>query len=106
GHMIETIYSNDNGAGGTTNRVQPNFKMTKNIRQVGKVNANKKIYMEDYVMTFIKQLTGEDYSQCKVAVLIGQFVKVENTRNLFISGAIEVEGIDTTGDIVFSNDTW
>jgi len=104
--MIETIYSNENGTGGSTNRVQPSFKMPKNIRQVGKVNGNKKIYVEDYVMTFIKQLTGEDYSQCKVAVLIGQHVKADNTRNLFISGAIEVEGIDTAGDIVFSNDTW
>lgn len=104
--MIETIYSNENGTGGSTSRVQPNFKMPKNIRQVGKVNGNRKIYVEDYVMTFIKQLTGEDYSQCKVAVLIGQHIKADNTRNLFISGAIEVEEIDTTGDLMFSNDTW
>lgn len=104
--MIETIYSNENGAGDSANRVQPIFKMPKNIRQIGKVNGNRKIYMEDYVMTFIKQLSGEDYSQCKAAVLVGQYVKVENTRNLFVSGAIEVEGIDTTGDITFSNDIW
>jgi LysM repeat protein len=57
-------------------------------------------------MTFIKQLSGEDYSQCRSAVLIGQYVKAENNRNIFISGAIEVEGIDTAGDITFSNDTW
>ncbi|HBY71668.1 MAG TPA: peptidoglycan-binding protein, partial [Lachnospiraceae bacterium] len=62
--MIETIYSSDNETG-TTNRVQPIFKMPKNIRQVGKVSGNRKIYVEDYVMTFIKQLAGEDYSQCK-----------------------------------------
>jgi len=104
--MIETIYSNENGAGNSTNRVQPMFKMPKNIRQVGKVSGKRKIYIEDYVMTFIKQLAGEDYSQCKVAVLIGQYIKVENTRNLFISGAIEVEDIDTSEDIIFSNDTW
>lgn len=103
--MIETIYSSDNETG-TTNRVQPIFKMPKNIRQVGKVSGNRKIYVEDYVMTFIKQLAGEDYSQCKAAVLIGQYVKAENNRNIFISGVIEVEGIDTTGEINFSNDTW
>ncbi len=104
--MIETIYSNENSISKSTNRIQPGFKMPKNIRQVGKVNGNRKIYVEDYVMTFIKQLAGEEYSGCKVAVLIGQYVKLENSRNIFISGAVEVEGIDTSGDIEFTNDNW
>ncbi|HKM28874.1 MAG TPA: LysM peptidoglycan-binding domain-containing protein, partial [Anaerovoracaceae bacterium] len=71
-----------------------------------KSNATKKIYVEDYVMTFIKQLTGEDYSRCKAAVLVGQYVKMENCRSIFIFGAVEVEGIDISNEIVFSNDTW
>ncbi|NLK27812.1 MAG: LysM peptidoglycan-binding domain-containing protein [Clostridiales bacterium] len=104
--MIETIYSNENNNSKSTNRIQPAFKMPKNIRQVGKVSGNRKIYVEDYVMTFIKQLAGEEYSGCKVAVLIGQYVKLENCRNIFISGAVEVEGIDTSGDIEFTNDNW
>jgi LysM repeat protein len=80
--------------------------MPKNIRQVGKSNATKKIYVEDYVMTFIKQLTGGDFSGCKLAVLVGQCIKLDNCRNIFISGAVEVKDIDTTNEIVFSNDTW
>lgn len=104
--MIENIYSNENGDINQTSRVQPNFKMPKNIRQVGKTSANKKIYVEDYVMTYIKQLTGEDYSKCKIAVLVGQYAKIENVRNIFISGAIEVEGVDTTSEINFSNESW
>ena len=104
--MIETIYSNESGDNNQTARVQSTFKMPKNIRQIGKSNATKKIYVEDYVMTFIKQLTGEDYSRCKAAVLVGQYVKLENCRSIFIFGAVEVEGIDISNEIVFSNDTW
>ncbi|MDF2544416.1 MAG: putative rane protein [Herbinix sp.] len=104
--MIETVYSNENGGDNRTNRVPALFKMPKNIRQVGKGSTTKKIYVEDYVMTFVKQLGGEDYSKCKVSVLLGQYVKIENCRNLFIYGAMEVENVDTNKDIIFTNDAW
>ncbi len=104
--MIETIYSNENGETNRTDKVQSAFKMPKNIRQVGKGNAAKKIYVEDYVMTFIKQLSGEDYALCKAAVLVGQFIKNDSGRNIFISGAIEVSGMDTGNEILFSNEIW
>lgn len=104
--MIESVYSNDNVESNRTSRVNTSFKMPKNIRQVGKSNASRKIYLEDYVMTFTKQLAGEDYSTCRVAVLVGQYVKLEQSRCIFISGAVEVEGIDMANDIAFSNDHW
>lgn len=104
--MIETIYSNESGDAGKANKIQTSFKMPKNIRQIGKGNAIKKIYVEDYVMTFIKQLAGGDYSGLKIAVLVGQSIRLENCRNIFISGAVEVRDLDTTGDIIFTNDTW
>lgn len=104
--MIETIYSNDNDESNHTNRVQSTYKMPKNIRQVGKSSAMKKIYVEDYVMTYIKQLAGDDYSKCRIAVLVGQYVKLENSRNIFVYGAIEVEDMDTSNEIIFSNDIW
>ena len=104
--MIETIYSNDSGEAGRANKVQVPFKMPKNIRQVGKSNAIKKIYVEDYVMTFIKQLAGGDYSGFKIAVLVGQCIRLENCRNIFISGAVEVNGFEPEGEITFSNDIW
>lgn len=102
--MIETIYSNESGE--SENNAPVSFKMPKNIRQVGKSNAVKKIYVEDYVMTFIKQLAGGEYSGFKLAVLIGQCIRLENIRNIFVSGAVEVKDIDTSGEITFSNDTW
>lgn len=104
--MIETIYSSESGDAGKVGKAPASFKMPKNIRQVGKSNAVKKIYVEDYVMTFIRQLTGGDFSGNKLAVLVGQCIKLDNCRNIFVTGAAEVKAIDTSGDIVFSNDIW
>mgnify|MGYP001222847432 CR=1 FL=1 len=104
--MIETIYSNENETSSSMIRVQPVFKMPKNIRQVGKVSNSRIIYIEDYVMTFIKQLAMENETSCRIAILIGQYVRVDSSRNIFISGAIEVEGVDWSSDVMFTNDTW
>lgn len=104
--MIETIHSSESGEANRVNKVQAAFKMPKNIRQVGKINATKRIYVEDYVMTYIKQLAGSDFSQCKIAVLVGHHLNLENGHNIFISGALEVHNIETAGEIIFSNDTW
>ncbi|MFT4143526.1 MAG: LysM peptidoglycan-binding domain-containing protein [Mobilitalea sp.] len=104
--MIETIYSNENADLGRSNKVQGTFKMPKNIRQIGKSNAVKKIYVEDYVMSYIKQLANEEYSGYKIAVLLGQCIKLDNCRNIFISGAVEVKDIETNGEIAFSNEVW
>ncbi len=104
--MIETIYSNENGDVNSTGKSQAAFRMPKNIRQVGKSNAIRKIYIEDYVMSYIKQLSGGEYSECSIAVLVGQCVKLENSRNIFISGAVKVNDANAINDITFTNDTW
>ena len=104
--MIETIYSNETADLGRSNKVQGTFKMPKNIRQIGKTNAVKKIYVEDYVMSYIKQLANGEYSGYKIAVLLGQCIRLDNCRNIFISGAVEVKDIDSNGEIAFSNEVW
>ena len=105
-HLIETIYSNEKEGSDGTGRSQTTFRMPKNIRQVGKGNSARKIYVEDYVMTYIKQLSGGDSSGCKLAVLVGQCIKIENCRNIFISGAVEISDVNNINDIAFTNDTW
>ena len=104
--MIESVYSNDNAEANQTNRVHIDYKMPKNIRQIGKSSSSKKIYVEDYVMTFTKRLPGEDYGSCHVAVLVGQYIKTSQGRCIFISGAVEVEGVDIAQEIAFTNDHW
>ena len=92
--MLEKVYSNENGDIGQANRLPPSFKMPKNVRQIGNNSSDKKIYVEDYVMTFIRQLAGDNYSSSKTAVLVGQYVRIENASMIFISGALELEGFD------------
>ncbi len=104
--MIETIYSNENGEQEGTSKVTPAFKMPKNIRQIGKSNATKKIYIEDYVMSYIRQLAGGDYSGCSLAVLVGQSLRLDNCRNIFISGAVRIKELEPAGELVFTNETW
>ena len=104
--MMESVYSNDSAEANRACRAQTSFRMPKNIRQVGKSNFSRKIYVEDYVMTFIKYLAGEDYSSCRVAVLVGQYIKTEADKCLLISGAVEVKNVDLSSDLIFTNDHW
>lgn len=67
--------------------------LPKNIRQIGHAIANDKIYIEDYVMTYIKQLSKESFDNEKVLVLIGNKKCIEDVLYTFINGVIEVEGV-------------
>ena len=40
--------------------------LPKNIRQIGYSLTNEKIYIEDYVMTYIKQLSKEPFDNEKI----------------------------------------
>lgn len=104
--VIEKINSNESLDKNKTDPVQSLFKMPKNIRQVGKSKTSKKIYVEDYVMSFIKQLASEEFSRYKVAVLVGHNVVQEGYRNIFIQGAVEIKEKETSQDLLFTNEAW
>lgn len=53
--MIEVVYS------GEEHEEQDEVRIPKNIHQIGNNSSNKKIYIEDYVMTYLKKSpSGED----------------------------------------------
>ncbi len=54
----------------------------RNIRQIGEAAKDKRIYLEDYAIAYLRQVKG--------AVLLGEAVRIKGTRCYFISGAIEV----------------
>lgn len=102
--MIENIYNDD-----STQMAQGRpllFKMPKNIRQIGQGDEPKRIYVEDYVMTYLKQLSVQAGSEYRVAVLLGQFITIDKIRNIFISGAVEAIGMKLDDSSSFSNDVW
>ncbi len=84
-----------------------NIKMPKNIRQIGSIRDHSKtIYVEDYVMTYIKQLSAIDYTGCKVAVLLGYYIRTEDGKNLFIKGAVEMKNPDINNGTALSDEGW
>lgn len=78
----------------------------KNIRQIGRIEDGLKIYVEDYVKTYMKQLSEEELSENPVAVLVGEYQRTEEGRCVFIYGAIRAEQIWEEDTIVFTEDTW
>lgn len=100
--MIENIYSTQ-----AKGDISPALvKVPKNVRQVGQVSDKKKIYVEDYVMSFIKKLGMKNNCDSELVVLLGQFVKINNCQCTFVSGAIEIKGVIYEDDLVFSNEVW
>lgn len=83
------------------------IKIPKNIRQIGTINShNKVIYVEDYVMTFIKQLSERDPGGCRVAVLLGYYARTEGCKNIFVKGAIEMKNIDLSAGVNLTDEGW
>ena len=63
-------------------------KFPKNVRQIGNVSDTPKIYVEDYVDTFLNQLCNKADSEPAGAFLVGEIGKIENVECVYISGAI------------------
>lgn len=104
--MIEKIYSNEKESGSDWNRSNKLFRMPKNIRQIGQPEDTRKIYIEDYVMTYVRQLSMKDYNNYQVAVLLGQFIKADGAKSIFINGAVEVKDARLALNYTFSNEIW
>lgn len=61
--------------------------LPKNIRQIGEIQSDKKIYLEDYVMTYIRKKEKEGL-EGSVGVLFGKQEQDDQGRYLFLTGAV------------------
>ena len=69
-------------------------KLPKNIRQIGNPEKDFRIYMEDYVYTYLHpaQITGIEIGVLpRLLILLGEINHFSNRSCAFISGAIQVE---------------
>lgn len=78
--------------------------LPKNIRQIGEKEENLRIYLEDFVYTFIQKL-GAD-GENKAGILLGNRETVEGKRCWFINGAVELEGLLGENGVCFSEEMW
>ena len=97
--MIEVIYKDESQEG--QNGEEP-FGLPRNIRQIGLAAEDYRIYMEDYVYTFLVRLARTEDSlgeaKTRVAVLTGNLKWRSQTAYLFIKGAIIAEEMEAAPD--------
>jgi len=65
------------------------LKLPTNIKQVGNISHGLKIYVEDYVYTYIQQYASFADNEEKIGVLTGKKEFIENEDVLFINGIIQ-----------------
>ena len=68
-------------------------KLPKNIRQIGETDGQNRVYMEDYVYTYIRKALEKRSSQVVCGVLIGTWETKSTGRCYFIKSAMVMEGL-------------
>ena len=85
----------------------PYPRLPKNIRQIGERDDVVKLYVEDYVNTYLKRLYPAGGQDLRVGLLLGSAESYEGTPYLFIDGALEMENVTAAGEkVVFSEAAW
>ena len=82
-------------------------KLPKNIRQIGDTDQVVRLYVEDYVNTYLKRLYPAGNQTLRVGLLLGNTENYDGTPYIFIDGAIEMEDVEVSGEKVeFSENAW
>lgn len=94
--MVEIKYQENDGV-----------KLPNNIRQVGTPGDKLKIYIEDYVITYLNQIAGQKPFGQKAALLLGEKVRKDKTDIFFISAAIHMEDLQIKEDsLQITSEIW
>lgn len=103
--MIEIVY--DKKTAEEDVKKHTSYKKPKNIRQIGTASDKKKIYIEDYVMTFLRKIAEPGNTTSRGAILLGERFKEEDVETIFISGAIEAQNLEfDVEQIKFNDQIW
>ena len=82
-------------------------KLPKNVRQIGDPDQVVRLYVEDYVNTYLKRLYPSGRQTMRVGVLLGSVEQYDGTPYIFIDGSMELEDVETEGEkILFSESSW
>lgn len=86
---------------------EPLSKLPKNIRQIGDRDDTVKLYMEDYVSTYLKRLFPTGGQDLRVGLLLGTEKTEDGTPFIFVDGALEMEDVTADGEkVVFTEAAW
>lgn len=102
--MIEIVYDKNEQ---TEDNIYAGINLPKNIRQIGMPTGERRIYMEDYVMTYLKQLANPNTTYARGAILVGESVHGENGTVIFISGALAAQNLELDlEETTFDGEIW
>ncbi len=96
--MIEIVYSKE------INKKDEYLRLPKNIKQTGIVEEHKKVYIEDYVDTFMEQFLDDVGESRGVLILTGKTVYNSGCNYTFVEGCLWVKEIEIVGREIFFND--
>lgn len=89
------------------NAVSIGLKLPKNIRQIGTPSGNKRIYIEDYVVTYLNYIARPGSTHARGAVLLGECKRSDIGDVIFISGAVDAQNIEFDMDeSEFTQEAW
>ncbi len=82
-------------------------QLPKNIRQIGSPAGHTKVYIEDYVITFLNRLAMDKNTFVRGAILFGEKKNIGSDTVLFVRGAIEGQNLELDLDeTVFDDYVW
>lgn len=89
------------------NETAENVKLPKNIRQIGNPCGNKRIYIEDYVVTYLNYISRPGSTHARGAILLGEMKHSQVGDIVFISGAVDAQNIEFDMDeSKFDQEVW
>lgn len=101
--MIELIY-NEEGESTAEERI---LLEPKNVKQVGEPKEYKKIFIEDYVHTFLLQYSEDKEYKTRIAILLGTNERSGGKRHLYIKSALPVDNVtEKQGKYSFTEKIW
>lgn len=98
--MIEIIYKDENAKDKSGDKI----KIPKNIRQIGKCNSKKKIYIEDQVMAILKSNPQQDSIQ-RYGILLGEVKNNSGCMYIYINGVVQAES-NPLNEVRFNDTVW
>lgn len=101
--MIELIYNEEEAS------VTPEKKLPepKNVKQMGEPREYKKIFIEDFVHTYLLQYSASKGRKTGIAVLTGSSERAGGKRHLYIKGALPLEDVsEKHGKYCFTEKIW
>lgn len=101
--MIEFVYRENAKETGPERKIE----LPKNVRQIGDPEDRRKIYIEDYVITYLRRLAGEETLNSRVAILLGHSEQMDGLPYLFIRGAVGLKKLEyIENGIPFTDEIW